>query len=61
MFNIIDRIEKYGYPEPQPIAHCPWCGAECETFYKARGEIIGCEYCVKKLDAVEESERMRDE
>ena len=36
----------------EPI--CPICGKECERFYKFGGQIIGCDMCVKEVDAYEE-------
>ena len=34
------------------IVHCPWCGEECDTFFKDKfGTIIGCENCVTEVDA----------
>lgn len=33
---------------------CPVCGEECGYYYKAEGEIVGCENCVTKIDAYEE-------
>lgn len=33
--------------------YCPCCGEECEQFYYSDGKIIGCENCVKSIDAWE--------
>lgn len=47
----IREAELHGEPEePAPI--CPCCGEECDTYYAdSRGDIIGCDNCVRKLDA----------
>jgi hypothetical protein len=38
-----------------PVEHsnpiCPVCGEECETIYKANGDVIGCDQCVISVDA----------
>lgn len=55
-FNIqhpdITAREKYGVPEAEPIC-CPLCGEECETFYRADGEIVGCDMCIEAVEAYE--------
>lgn len=34
---------------------CPVCGGLCEEFYKNKNnDIIGCECCIKRVDAWEE-------
>ena len=39
-------------PEPEGPPRCPVCGEEAETFYQDRnGDIVGCDNCVKALDA----------
>lgn len=54
----ITRMNRYGTltkeDEKEPI--CPICGKECESFYKhkASGVIIGCDVCIKVVDAYEE-------
>ncbi|MBO7524241.1 MAG: hypothetical protein J6T79_01905 [Verrucomicrobia bacterium] len=36
------------------IPHCPVCGRECDTLYiDARGEVAGCEICIRLEDAYE--------
>lgn len=53
---IIRNCEETGFPdrnEPEtPI--CPVCGAEADTFYKQDTEIVGCDECIKAVDAREE-------
>ena len=49
----ITRLEKYGMPEDPPI-YCPFCGEECEKFYKRDGEVIGCDMCIDIVDAYTE-------
>lgn len=55
-FNIqhpdITAREKYGVPEAEPIC-CPVCGDECETFYTAGGEVVGCDMCIEAVEAYE--------
>ena len=45
----------YDYPEPplEPdFPRCPICGEETDTFYRdADGDIVGCDNCVKAIDA----------
>ena len=53
---VIRNLERTGYPDGKlPEVVCPNCGAECATFYQdnADNHIIGCEYCVSRLDAVQ--------
>lgn len=58
---IIRSMERTGYPPGhkyhEPI--CPVCGSECNTVYKADGEIVGCDVCLTSHDAWEEDECMR--
>lgn len=53
----ITRVMRDGLPEA-PEIECPVCGGECEIFYKAGGEIIGCDQCIEAVGAAEEIERM---
>lgn len=47
------------YPNPpdwnepeRELPECPICSKQAETFYRNRDfEIVGCEYCITKLDA----------
>lgn len=63
----IRSMERTGYPpwlsDDRP--KCPCCGQECETIYKADGEIVGCDSCLIAYDAWEEDacfpNRGRDE
>lgn len=50
----IRNLELSGYPDgkvpKEPI--CPICGSGCEVIYRDRErEIVGCENCVKEIDA----------
>lgn len=47
----IREAERFGGPEP-PAMICPMCGEETDYYYlDTNGDIIGCEYCVRKVDA----------
>ena len=52
----ITRMNRYGTlateDEKEPV--CPVCGKECDTLFKRNGEVVGCEMCVKAVDAYEE-------
>lgn len=52
----ITRVMRDGLPEA-PEIECPVCGYECEIFYKAGGEIIGCDQCIEPVGAEEEIAR----
>ena len=61
---VIQNMERTGYPDGKeptfPI--CPVCGEECEDIYKDKDlNIVGCDICIRKLDAWEEPERSIDE
>lgn len=49
----IRDAEMYGYPEnevPDPV--CPCCGyQEPEQIYLMDGDAIGCDHCIKFVDA----------
>lgn len=51
----ITRMNTYGTlsTEDEKPVICPVCGKECESFYKYKYEIIGCDMCVSKVDAYE--------
>jgi len=44
---------------PQPVPRCPVCDKETDTLFKYRdtGEIIGCNICIRSVDAW----KLRDE
>ena len=43
-------------PPDGEVPVCPICGEETDTFFKnSLGEIIGCDICVRSVDAWEES------
>ena len=44
--------------EPErELPECPVCGKKAETFYvSANYEVVGCEYCITKIDADEMEE-----
>lgn len=48
--------EAYDRQEPSETAIpiCHQCGRETDTYYKYRGQIIGCDNCIKSVDAWEE-------
>lgn len=55
---IISNTEWSGYADgmaPEERApSCPVCRSECETVYKGKNfEIVGCDVCLKPVDAVE--------
>ena len=55
---IIQNMERTGYPDGKEptYPHCPICDGETDTFYKNKdGDIIGCDECVKTVDAWEET------
>lgn len=50
---VIRNLEHTGYPdgrEPE-YPHCPLCGAECDEIYKAGDVIVGCDVCLRKVNA----------
>lgn len=41
-------------PVDYDVPRCPICGQECETIYLDKdGAVVGCDDCMKKLDAWE--------
>ena len=43
-----------GHARPVKFPICPECGADVDELYKDRcGDIVGCENCVKRVDAWE--------
>lgn len=47
-------VEPKGYDLPR----CPVCGEETDTLYKnAEGEIVGCDACIREVDAWDEDGR----
>lgn len=50
------RLDLVDYECPR----CPVCGSEAETLYESEnGDIVGCDGCVKTVDAWEWEERER--
>ena len=52
---IVRNMETTGYPdgrEPK-VPICPVCGKETDTFYKHKGEVVGCGECIRSVDAWE--------
>lgn len=45
-----------GYAHPVKFPRCPECDRETDKFYKRDGEVIGCDNCVKSVDAWEETD-----
>lgn len=56
---IIRNCEDTGYPDrKEEFPICPICGEETDTIYKDReGEIVGCDECIRSVDAWEVLER----
>lgn len=54
----IKRCLCTGYAHPiKATPTCPVCGEEVSEYYKdSYGEIVGCENCVKSIDAWEETD-----
>lgn len=53
---VIWNMEQTGTPDGKPdiCPACPECGTVCDTLYLNRfGEIIGCESCIARVDALE--------
>lgn len=53
---VIELMEQTGYPDGREPAYpvCPVCGREADTFYEdSDGNIVGCDECIKKVDAWE--------
>lgn len=52
---VVRNMERTGYPNGKlPDVVCPNCGAECATYYIGdNNDILGCEYCISKTDAVQ--------
>lgn len=48
-----DLEAPYKEPEEEDVYYCPCCGEECEEFFTANGKILGCENCVRPVDAWE--------
>ena len=56
---IIQNMERTGYPNgKEPVCpRCPVCDKECEEIYKdADFMIIGCDVCIRIIDAWEAPE-----
>lgn len=55
---IIRNCERTGYPdgEEPKILKCPVCGEKTNWFYRNNFdyEIVGCEYCIRLIEAYEE-------
>ena len=44
-------------PTETPLPRCPICDAETDTFFKDYyGDIIGCDSCVRPVDAWDEED-----
>ncbi len=44
----------WGYPRrPREDPRCPVCGRWCQTVYVRWGHTLGCEKCVRAVDAWE--------
>lgn len=49
----IRNAEIYGYPKPPKEYICPWCLKICDTIYTRDGVAVGCDQCMKVLEAFE--------
>ena len=59
----IREAEMYGLPSEE-YPDCPVCGKECRTIYLDGSYAIGCEHCIKEVDAadwLEEQKRIEME
>lgn len=54
-------IRRTGYPHEVVFPICPVCGEECEYIYTESDVIVGCNYCVRRLDAWDVPECFREE
>lgn len=54
----ITKALRTGYPYDEPeCPRCPVCERETDTFYKNEyGDIVGCDECIRRVDAWEETE-----
>ena len=41
-------------PEDMPEVKCPECGLPCDVLYKRGHEVLGCENCIREVDAFDE-------
>lgn len=49
----IRDAERYGVPEVDELI-CPVCGKEAESFFiDSNNDIIGCDECIRMVDAYE--------
>ena len=52
-----DPPMSYYEPKETPMPRCPVCDAETDTFFKDYyGDIVGCDSCVRPVDAWDEEE-----
>lgn len=50
----ITAAQAFGYPrKPREVPERPVCGRECSDFYVVNGEIVGCDRCASRHDAME--------
>lgn len=60
----VARAERTGYPSLRirRWPECPVCGAETDLLYRDMdGDVVGCEACVRTVDAWEECECFQEE
>ena len=58
----IVEAETKGIYSPEP-PKCPLCGRNCETVYidRSNGEAIGCDKCIRSVDAWDYQERNEED
>nr|DAV97790.1 MAG TPA: protein of unknown function (DUF5318) [Caudoviricetes sp.] len=53
--SVFDYKEPLAEPKPYKVPRCPVCGEETDTLYKnIYGETVGCDGCIRTVDAWEE-------
>lgn len=53
--SVFDYKEPRVEPKPYKAPRCPVCGEETDTLYKnICGETVGCDVCIRTVDAWEE-------
>ena len=53
--SVFDYKEPRAEPKSYKVPRCPVCGEETDTLYKnIYGETVGCDGCIRTVDAWEE-------
>ena len=53
-------VDEWLEPTEGEMPKCPVCGEECETLYRDSNDIVGCEHCIKTVDAYEYMEEEKE-